>query len=299
MLNQAVMSEMLLVMENQFTANATKNIFCNTNYLTFDTHTLKVLPQLRNQIDQLSYEQIEDLAYRYQDQFLNQFYQVNQYMYFDEATQSDIRTLYLSLLNELKQLSLPLEEIQKRHYQRISSLIKLSNPLIYKQNHNPHQKAQQFVCAQYSGEFLCELFNITKQEIKEPVLDIGCGAQANLVTYLLSMGIETYGIDRNTSARGCLSIDWFAYDYGFQKWNTIISNLSFTSHFLYHHLQEEEIANLYASTYMNILASLQKQGQWIYAPSIPFFEELLPEHLFQIERTPIHQDFSKTVITKR
>ncbi len=83
------------------------------------------------------------------------------------------------------------------------------------------------------------------------------------------------------------------------KWNTIISNLSFTSHFLYHHLENEEIANRYASTYMNILASLKKQGQWIYAPSIPFFEELLPNHLYQVERTSIHKDFSKTVITKR
>lgn len=142
------------------------------------------------------------------------------------------------------------------------------------------------------------MLHLSKQEIKESVLDIVCGAQGNLVTYLRSMDIKAYGIDRDTSAASCYARDWFSFAYGRETRSTVISNLSFTSHFLYHHLHDEEIANQYAATYMDILASLKKNGQWIYAPSIPFFEDLLPKHLYQIERSPIHKDFSKTVITK-
>lgn len=299
MLNQNILEQMSLVMENQFIANTNKNIFCNTNQLSFQKNTMIALFKFREFICQLSEEQIDYMVHKYQNQFLDEFYKVNQYIYFNETSQEYIRTIYLTLLNELEDLDLSLEEIEDRHYKRITTFIKNSNPAIAQINHNDNRMAQQFVCAQYSGKFLCDLLNLNTQEIKEPVLDIGCGNHGNLVTYLRSKNIKAYGIDRETSAYGCTSIDWFAFNYGSMKWNTIISNLSFTSHFLYHHLENEEIANRYASTYMNILASLKKQGQWIYAPSIPFFEELLPNHLYQVERTSIHKDFSKTVITKR
>ncbi len=298
MLNQNVLEQITQMMENQFVANTNKNIFCNTNQLSFHKSTMATLSKLRKYICLLSKEQINYMAYKYQDQFLDEFYKVNQYIYFNEDSQRYIRTIYLSLLNELKDLQQPLREIEERHYQRISTFIKMSNPSIYQINHNDNKMAQQYVCAQYSGEFLCKLLNIDVLEINEPLLDIGCGMQANLVTYLRSVHIEAYGIDRETSAYDCSSVDWFVFNYGKEKWGTIISNLSFTSHFLYHHLQEEDIANQYAATYMRILRSLKKHGQWIYAPSIPFFEELLPKHIYQIERTPIHSDFSKTVITK-
>lgn len=298
MLNQRILEEMSKVMENQFVTNMNKNIFCNTNQLSFDKDTLSSLSKLRKYIHLLSKEQIDFMAYNYQHQFLDQFYKVNQYLYFNKSSKQYIRSLYLTLLNELKDLTQPVDEIEDRHYQRISTFIKNSNPSVYQMNHNNKKIAQQFVCAQYSGEFLCNLLKLSQLKIKGPVLDIGCGLHGNLVTYLQKLNIEAYGIDRETSANECSSIDWFVFDYGSNQWNTIISNLSFTSHFLYHHLQNEEIANQYASTYMKILDSLTKNGQWIYAPSIDFFEGLLPKERYQIERTPIHKDFSKTVITK-
>lgn len=296
MLNPIIMEEMSQVMENQFMTSRNKNIFCNTNQLFFHKDTLKLLTKFRETLFMLSKEQLDHMAYKYQERFLEQFYQINQYTYFNEVSQRHIRNIYLTLLKELNQHDLPLEEIEIRHYKRISDFIKSSNPSIYQINHNDDELAQQFVCAQYSGEFLCNLLNIA--DVKEPLLDIGCGAHANLVTYLRSMNIEAYGIDRNTTACGCSSIDWFEFDYGKEKWNTIISNLSFTSHFLYHHIHDEDIANQYASTYMEILSSLKKKAQWVYAPSIPFFEDLLPKNLYKVERSPIHKDFSKTVITK-
>ncbi|MDR0303037.1 MAG: hypothetical protein LBI04_12100, partial [Treponema sp.] len=70
------------------------------------------------------------------------------------------------------------------------------------------------------------------------------------------------------------------------------------SHFLYHHLAGEEIANNFAITFMEILKSLKQGGKWIYTPSIPFFEDLLPNELYLIKREQINNDFSKTIITK-
>lgn len=49
---------------------------------------------------------------------------------------------------------------------------------------------------------------------------------------------------------------------------------------------------------MDILSSLKVNGKWIYAPSILFFEELLPLDKFIIIREKVHEDFFKTTITK-
>ncbi|MEG0076815.1 class I SAM-dependent methyltransferase [Anaerorhabdus sp.] len=298
MIYDNMLEEISQIMENQFIFNENKNIFCNTNQLLFHKDTVNKVLKFRENLCDISLEQITHLAYKYQNNFLSQFYMINQYTYFNEESLQNIRNIFISLINELQEVSIPIEDIESRHYNRINTFIKLSNPSIFEINQNDNEISKQFVCAQYTGEFLCDLLDIDVSNIKGLVLDIGCGLDGNLVTYLRKMNIEANGIDRKTNAPGCTSIDWFMFDYDFEKWDLIISNLSFSSHFLYHHLHNEEISNQYASTYMKILSSLKKNGQWVYAPSIPFFEDVLPKQLYKIERNSIDSEFLKTTITK-
>lgn len=298
MISDSILEEMSQVIENQFIVNNSKNIFCNTNQLLFHEDTMNRILKLREHIHDISSEQINYLAFKYQNHFISQFYAINQYTYFDQESLQDITNIFISLINELKDPSISILDIENRHFNKILDFIKISNPSLFEINKNDNKVSKQFVCAQYTGEFLCDLLSINVANMKGKVLDIGCGLDGQLVTYLRKMNIEAYGIDRETNTTWCTSVDWFIYEYDIEKWDLIISNLSFSSHFLYHHLHNEKISDQYASTYMRILSSLKKEGQWMYAPSIPFFENLLPKEVYKIERNQINKDFSRTIITK-
>ncbi|MGO0986324.1 hypothetical protein ACTPEW_10325 [Clostridioides difficile] len=49
---------------------------------------------------------------------------------------------------------------------------------------------------------------------------------------------------------------------------------------------------------MKILNSLKYGGEWIYAPSIPFTEDLLSTEEYQVKRTTVNHEFNKTIIKK-
>jgi 2-polyprenyl-3-methyl-5-hydroxy-6-metoxy-1,4-benzoquinol methylase len=51
-------------------------------------------------------------------------------------------------------------------------------------------------CSEYSASLQISLFDILQQDMPQPVLDIGCGIEGNLVGFLRRCGIEAYGIDR-------------------------------------------------------------------------------------------------------
>lgn len=111
--------------------------------------------------------------------------------------------------------------------------------------------------------------------------------------------LEAYGIDRLQENTGYFrSIDWLEFDYFQLKWGTIISNISFSNHFIHHFTQNDGIDILYAQTYMKILKSLDNGGKWIYAPSVPFIENLLPKDEFSVQRIQINESFSKTIVHK-
>ncbi|MGG1617445.1 hypothetical protein ACIFQM_19465 [Paenibacillus sp. NRS-1782] len=51
-------------------------------------------------------------------------------------------------------------------------------------------------CEEYTPELQAKLLGLDIARLQEPVLDVGCGAEARLVGYLRSLGIEAYGTDR-------------------------------------------------------------------------------------------------------
>jgi 2-polyprenyl-3-methyl-5-hydroxy-6-metoxy-1,4-benzoquinol methylase len=74
------------------------------------------------------------------------------------------------------------------------------------------------VCSEYSAEMQLHVLQLNANAIMEPVLDIGCGKNGNLVSFLCEKGIFIQGIDRiAASTRNLINADWLEYDYGNEK----------------------------------------------------------------------------------
>lgn len=277
-----------------------KNIFCTIgNNVLFSDATNIFLKDKRSELSSLTYQQKTYIIQYLADEFVKTFCSSNQYMNFYKEDYSKIVHLYALLFDDLNNFCLNTDEIQNRHYSRIQDLIKTTNHFIYEINCNCQKEVSKTACFEYSPEFQLELLEIVPSQLAEPILDIGCGQHGYLVSFLCDIGLEAYGIDRfNENCRKIKCVNWLEYDYGVKEWGTIISNLSFSNHFLNNFLRNDGDHVRYTETYMRILSSLKLNGVWIYAPSVPFIENLLPKDKYRVVRTNINSDFSKTKIQR-
>ncbi len=111
----------------------------------------------------------------------------------------------------------------------------------------------------------------------EPIIDIGCGSQANLVRHICKQKDNVLGIDRKIDYKSVHTkeIDWLEFNFAPCFYGTIIANMSFSNHLVYHMQNKTEHLQAFISKYKEILASLKKGGVFVYAPSLPFIEERL------------------------
>ncbi len=152
------------------------------------------------------------------------------------------------------------------------------------------------VCAAYSPSLQLEVLGLSHEGVAEPVLDVGCGPDAALVSHLRERGLEAYGIDRAApeGQDGVVVADWLDFEYGEGVWGTVLSHLGFSLHFLRHHLAEgpaaEELALSHAGAYSCVLRSLRVGGAFLYAPALPFVEALVPTSAYRCERIALAND---------
>jgi hypothetical protein len=149
------------------------------------------------------------------------------------------------------------------------------------------------VCGHYAPSLQLEVLGLAPDgdgdhaaALADPILDIGCGADAALVRFLRAAGRDAVGIDRDAPADVATAADWLTYAYGADRWATLISHLGFSLHFLHHHHRAAPAAAAYARTYMAMLRSLRVGGRFAYAPALPFLEPLLPP-AYRVERVPL------------
>ncbi|MEB2312084.1 MAG: class I SAM-dependent methyltransferase [Polyangiaceae bacterium] len=145
------------------------------------------------------------------------------------------------------------------------------------------------VCGDYDPELQRRLLGLAAGELVEPVLDLGCGEHAALVRALRAEGIAIAGVDRVAAPLdGVTEGDWLEVPLAAAQWGTIISHLGFSLHFLHHHLRAEgSESERYAVRYMQLLSALRPGGAFIYAPGLPFFEELLPPARYRVDKRAI------------
>ncbi|MGV3538954.1 MAG: hypothetical protein ACO1OQ_04040 [Rufibacter sp.] len=276
----------------QLAFNRRKNLFCLPEASTFGfaPGTVDLLRTKALQAVDAAAE--AKLLERLVPQVLTSLYQVNQFYHFSPSDIAVLKAIYKTLFHELKTTApdqRSLDQLAKKHYVRLQTWLTQTNPFareIYP-SHQP-QITQEVVCAEYSAELQLRLLNINQEQLLEPIVDVGCGQQAHLVTYLRAQGLKAYGIDRSCQTNAYLTqTDWFNFDWQPNFWGTLISNVGFSNHFAHHHLRRDGDFVAYAQTYMRILHSLKTGGSFFYAPDLPFMEELLPREQYRITKSAI------------
>lgn len=294
--------DLLQAMERQFGTSRGKNLFGKPNPLYFSSETKHRVARLRAQNKPLRASQLEAAARYYAKALLRNICAVNQYAYFDASAIKAAEALCRQLFADLVNPALAPAQAETRHYARLCAFTGTTNPFLYTINSGGDPAAKTFVCRSYSPGFLLSLFGFDDTLPAGPVLDIGCGPQGLLVQALRQKGIEACGFDRAAVALPSSPVqqaDWFLFDYGTEKWGTILANLSFCSHFLFARQNNPQLAEQFAATYGRVLASLRPGGRWLYTPALPFIEELLPPFAFTVKHTAVTDGFYRTEITKK
>ena len=283
--------------DKQIASSQGKNIFIdNLDIFQFVSETVKAISNA-DELDRHSEQILIDYA---TDKAIEEFCRINQYYSFDKKSKNELKKIYSELFADIRTKAGSTEDISKNHYSKLKNWIKESNPFAEKIYLNADKNVEPVVCSEYSPDLQIELLKLETKRLIQPVLDIGCGSQGDLVNYYKSQGIEVYGIDRFQFAEpNLITADWLEYDYGVKKWGTIISNLGFSNHFNHHNLREDGNYIKYGKTYMNILYSLKERGSFHYAPDLPFIEKYLDKNQFDLVKYEISKyDFKSTVIKR-
>lgn len=284
--------------DRQIEFNKGKNILLGGDdpVLRFIDNTISTLIDLSS----LSPESEEKLIEYATEKALEEFCRVNQYYTFDSRAKSDLHRIYSDLFLAARSNNKPADLIAYDHYRNLRHWLRRTNPFAEKIYSKAEPDLKPVGCSEYSAPLQLEILKIDTGSLMEPVIDIGCGREGNLVKYLAGLGIDITGIDRFVSTdENILNSDWLEFDYGIEKWGTVISNLGFSNHFKHHNLREDGNYLEYAKKYMEILNSLKPGGNFHYAPDLPFIESYLDIRKFKIEKYHIGESGFITTVVKR
>jgi len=284
--------------DKQFEFNQGKNLFYSgiLNSLRFSPETLNAIEKI-DLIDSDS----ENLLIDYlTNRAVQEFCKINQYYTFDKQAHLILRNLYVDLFTNIKNHKSSIESIAEKHYDNLIKWLQETNSFAEKIYTSKGEMIESVACSEYSPDLQIEILQIDIDQIIEPVLDIGCGKQGNLVLFLRQNGIDAYGFDRFAYDNSALSnSDWFEYKFEKDKWGTIISNLGFSNHFQHHHFRNDGNFIEYAKKYMDILSSLKIKGSFHYAPDLPFVEQYLDKDKYQLTKRKIgNYEFNSTKIKR-
>src|SRR5690625_5047809 len=226
----------------------------------------------------------QKLAKYISDKTIRLFVEVYQYLNFSQKDYLQLQKVYEALLQQVyeicNQKEVSEEEIDqlfRSHYKNLQRFLLDSNGKEIFKKYRESPDVLEIKCAEYTSEFQMRLLGIYLSKVKQPVLDIGCGQQANLVHFLRKNDIVVYGLDRNVQNLNnkIYQVDWLEYTYVPDTWGTVISHMAFSNHFMHHHLRPDGDYEKYATKYMEILKSLKIGGSFIYASGLSFMEEIL------------------------
>lgn len=285
--------------ESQLKFNDNVNIFYEgENSMQFSREITTFLLDRRNElIIYLDTNNTEIIASYIAEQVMMTFRRANQFVDFDTKEEKRHIQIYKDMMHDIKDTTMDIQDIEYRHFHRLKKFMKETNAFLLLYTNAEDRLVHPVVCEEYSSQFQLEHLHI--KQLQEPILDIGCGEHAELVHALHLQNRKAYGIDvLCQSSPFTQRKNWLRCAYGEQCWGTLISNMSFTLHFLNHHLREDGNFECYAKTYMEILQSLKVHGCWHYAPSIPFIEELLDSNEYKVEHYQHIYKMASTVITR-
>ncbi len=293
--------------QEQYKVNFNKNLLYNEK---LEIHTYPLIYLHKNRIELIKLfknEQnfLNNLVKYFSDYTIYFVSSVNQYLDINNTEINNLNFLYKSFINEImfllnrkttfEKFILYFKNIMSDHSCGLSNFFKnIKSYEILKKTFQ--QKITPVVCSDYSADFQLEILNLALNTIQSPVLDIGCGKKAHLVKKLKSLNFDVLGMDRNVMDSAITrNQDWFEFDYGTNKWKTIISHLGFSNNFLAHHVMNSGFLEDYTRCYLRILKSLKMGGKFIYTPSINFVEKFLPGNNFFIQKVRVNTRYANEI----
>ena len=271
--------------KKQISFNSGKNLLANeeVNSLQLIEVTKSLVETIRTLDADTEKRMIDYLT----DESLQEFCRVNQYFSFDSKSVNALKGIYAQLNDNIRAMDVApdqttLKELSQQHYAKLCDWLVQTNAFAGTMYDNSQETVQPVACSEYAPDLQLALLHIELETLQQPILDIGCGRELNLVNYLRDNGFEAYGIDRFENNNPFYTkTDWLEYDYQPNFWGTVISNLGFSNHFVHHNLRVDGNFKVYAQKYMEILASLKTGGSFYYAPNLPFIEKHLDKSKFQ------------------
>jgi hypothetical protein len=265
--------------KEQIAFNSGKNLLDDEqiNSLQMIEVTQSLIETIRNMDVKEEKEMIDFLT----DEALQEFCRVNQYFSFNSESVKKLKAIYTGLNQRIRGLNInarqpELDAISQEHYSHLCDWLVQTNAFAGKMYSGEQEYAVPVACSEYPSDLQMNILKINLKDLIEPVLDIGCGRELNLVNYLRDNGIEAYGIDRFENGNPFYyKTDWLEYNFEIEKWGSLISNLGFSNHFIHHNLRVDGNFREYAKKYMEILSSLKIGGSFYYAPDLPFIEKHL------------------------
>lgn len=210
--------------------------------------------------------------------FISKIFDYNQYINLPIDYAEKVKKLYLNFANNLlailkkdlgpEQTFQLLSVLTKEHYKSLLETVSWLNKIVNEDNYNKNIIDTSVVCKEYSANFQIAFLAIDITDLKQPILDLGCGSDANLVKYFINRGYDTFGLDRNLAMtdKHLIPTDWFNFTFKKNFWGTIISHMAFSNHFIFNHHYIHGKPELYARCYMSILSSLKPNASFYYSP---------------------------------
>ncbi|MDF2699729.1 MAG: hypothetical protein K0Q49_1285 [Haloplasmataceae bacterium] len=271
-------------------------------FVDYKTELSDFLKDLNN--DRYS-ELIDQIVIYSVDDLIKTITRINQFVDIDHTLKAKLYHIYYQFISILIEKMFArtihidwLTHQVKQHQAELKVILQEIDELaIYR---NEPQNSEDVPCFQYSAKLQLGLMGIDIKSLNGPVIDIGCGEYAYLVNYLVKLGKDIVGIDRSVSnGPHTINTSWFDFDFGEDKWSSIISHQSFTNHFKRQHYKTNGSYIEYIKLYLNILKSLKPKGSFYYTPDLPFIEQFLDSDKYKVERLPIENlGFYSVKITK-
>lgn len=230
-------------------------------------------------------ENLEDITDYTVNKTLSAIYSINQFIHITVEQKRELYNLYKESW-ETFDSNAPEQSILN-HHKRLSKWISQLYPSDFREVLRTKDQIGNVVNAQYSIDFQMKVLGLELDNLIEPIIDIGCGSQANLVRHICKQKNDVLGIDRMIDYKSdhTKEVDWLEFQFQPCFYGTVIANMSFTNHIVYHMQNKTPYIQAYLSKYKEILASLKKGGLFVYAPSLPVIEEMLDNTKYSIEVT--------------
>ncbi len=292
------------ILNKQISLNQGKNLFFNSTKEIMQVdedflHRIEEVKKILNNPDKFT--ELDKLVMYAADQVIENIYKINQFLDISGIYKEKLKKIYRKSLQELNETRDIKDYLYRHHYPALSRWLSGIYPEAIRKALSNAKEINSLICEEYSAEFQLNLLGIDHEKMNEPIIDIGCGKNGFLVKYLRSKRKDVIGIDRLIEKETAYlkKIDWNEFEFKERTWGTIISNMSFSNHLRYSLIYDRKKYQSMIKKLKELLNSLKREGEFIYAPAEPVSELKYIDSRFEKLNCKISDSHQFTKIRKK